>query len=138
VNARLLAAPALAYFALVFGAGFVLGTARVLWIAPQFGAQAAELAEAPVMLVVIFFAARWITNRFTIPSSATMRLGVGLFALACLLAVEFTFVLWLQGITIRESIANRDPVSGAVYAASLILFALMPFLVSRPRQIAAR
>ena len=49
-------------------------------------------------------------------------------ALVCLLAVEFTVVLWLQGITIRESIAKRDPVSGAVYAASLILFALMPLL----------
>lgn len=47
-------------------------------------------------------------------------------------------VLWLQGITIRESIADRDPVSAAVYAVSLILFALMPLFVSRPRWVTAR
>lgn len=76
--------------------------------------------------------------RFAVPSSATVRLGIGLIALVCLLAVEFTVVLWLQGITLRESIANRDPVSGAVYAASLILFALMPFFAGRATQIAVR
>jgi hypothetical protein len=135
---RQLAAPALTYFALVFGVGFVLGIVRVLWLAPQLGTQAAELAEAPVMLVVIFFAARWIAKRFAVPASAKMRLSVGLIAFACLLAVEFTVVLWLQGITIRESIANRDPVSGAVYAASLIVFALMPLFVSRSRRATAQ
>lgn len=138
MNPRQIAAPALTYFALVFGAGFLLGILRVFWLAPVLGARAAELAETPVMLIVIFFAARWIAKRFAAPSSATVRLGIGLIALVCLLAVEFTVVLWLQGITIRESIANRDPVSGAVYAASLILFALMPLLVGRAPQVTAR
>lgn len=134
MNARQIAAPALTYFALVFGAGFLLGILRVFWLAPVLGARAAELAETPVMLIVIFFAARWIAKHFAVPSSATVRLSIGLIALVCLLAVEFTVVLWLQGITIRESIAKRDPVSGAVYAASLILFALMPLLVGPARR----
>lgn len=128
-----LRAPALTYFALAFGAGFVLGTVRVLWLVPRFGVRTAELAETPVMLVVIFFAARWIVKRFAVPSVAVVRLGVGLIALGCLLAVEFTVVPWLQGLTIREAIVNRDPVTGATYAASLLLFALMPLFVSRPR-----
>lgn len=130
---RGLVAPALAYFALVFGAGFVLGTVRVLWVAPQIGVRAAELAEAPIMLAVVFFAARWITKFFASGSSWRQRLVVGVIALGCLLAVEFTVVIWLQGISIRESLASRDPVSGAVYALSLILFALMPALVGRAR-----
>ncbi len=46
------------YFAAVFGAGFVLGTVRVLWLAPQLGARAAELLETPIMLVVMLVAAR--------------------------------------------------------------------------------
>ena len=40
------------YFALVFGAGFVLGTVRTLWIVPRVGARRAELMETPIMLVV--------------------------------------------------------------------------------------
>ncbi len=106
MNARQIAAPALTYFALVFGAGFLLGILRVFWLAPVLGARAAELAETPVMLIVIFFAARWIAKHFAVLSSATVRLSIGLIALVCLLAVEFTVVLWLQGITIRESSPN--------------------------------
>ena len=48
------------YFALVFGAGFVLGTIRTLWVAPRVGMRIAELMETPNMLVVIIVAARWI------------------------------------------------------------------------------
>lgn len=133
MNATQLLVPALMYFVLAFGAGFILGTVRVLWLVPRFGVHTAELAETPVMLVVIFLAARWIVKRFAVPSSAVVRLGIGLIALGCLLAVEFTVVLWLQGLTIREAIGNRDPVTGATYAASLLLFALMPLFVNRPR-----
>ena len=38
---------AVLYFALVFGAGFVLGPIRILWVAPRLGARVAELLEAP-------------------------------------------------------------------------------------------
>jgi hypothetical protein len=128
---KVIATAALAYFALAFGAGFVLGTVRVLWLVPQFGARAAELAEMPLMLAVSYFAARWTLRRFALPQGAAARLGVGLLALACLLTLEFTVVLQLQGISIQESLARRDPVSGAAYAASLLVFALMPLLVRR-------
>lgn len=134
MNIKRIAAPALGYFALVFGAGFLLGSVRVLWLEPRFGVRAAELAEIPFMLLVVFFAARRTVRRFAIPPAATARLGVGLGALACLLALEFTLVLWLRGIAIRDFIAQRDPVSGAVYTASLLVFALMPLFVDRPRK----
>jgi hypothetical protein len=49
---------ALAYFALVFGAGFLLGPIRILFIVPRFGVLVAELMEYPLMLVVIV-AAVW-------------------------------------------------------------------------------
>jgi hypothetical protein len=48
-----------------------------------------------------------------------------------MLAAEFGFVLTLRGLSIREYFAIRDPVSGFVYALSLVLFALLPLLVSR-------
>ena len=51
------------YFALVFGAGFVLGAIRILWIVPRFGTRIAELMETPIMFVVTILAARWIVRR---------------------------------------------------------------------------
>ncbi len=46
------------YFTLVFGAGFVLGTFRILWVVPRFGIRMAELMETPIMFVVTIVAAR--------------------------------------------------------------------------------
>jgi hypothetical protein len=122
---------ALRYFAIVFGAGFLLALIRIPWLVPKFGVRIAELMEMPVMLIVIFFAARWIVRSHGVPLAPTTRLGMGLLALALLLLTEFTVVLWLQGLTIAQGIANRDPISGTAYAISLVLFAAMPLLVVR-------
>ncbi|HEY6972624.1 MAG TPA: hypothetical protein VJA94_25675 [Candidatus Angelobacter sp.] len=116
------------YFALVFAAGFVLGTIRTLWVVPALGARNAELAEAPVMVLVSFFVARWIVGRFLEFSTSAARLAVGIIALALMLVTEFTVVLWIRGLTIREYWPGRDPVSGTVYFVSLGLFAVMPLL----------
>lgn len=35
------------YFAVVFGAGFLLGTVRVLMVVPHLGARGAELIDCP-------------------------------------------------------------------------------------------
>ena len=77
------------YFALVFGAGFVLGTARTLWIVPRVGTRRAELMETPIMLVVTIVAARWIVLHFAVPSTPSSRLGMGCIALVLLLLAEF-------------------------------------------------
>jgi len=120
-----------AYFAIVFGAGFVLGPIRILWLTPRFGTRLAELMETPIMFVVILVAARWIVRRLALPSRASSRLGMGFIALGLMLIAEFTLVLWLRGLSIREYLAIRDPVSGTVYYAMLGVFAIMPFLVTR-------
>jgi hypothetical protein len=119
------------YFALAFGAGFVLGTIRVLWIVPSFGTRTAELMEAPIMLVVSILAARWVARRLAISPTWSTRLAVGLVALGLLLVAEFTVVLQVRGLTIREYIVSRDPVAGTVYIVMLGLFAIMPLLVAR-------
>jgi hypothetical protein len=121
------------YFALVFGAGFVLGPIRLLWLIPRVGTRMAELIEAPVMLVVMILAARWIVRRLDVPATSSGRLGMGCIALALLLVAEFTLVLRLRGLTIPEYLASRDPVSGTVYYVLLGVFALMPLLVARRR-----
>ena len=121
----------LLYFALVFGAGFLLGPIRILWVVPRFGTRIGELMEAPIMFVVILIAAGWIVGRLAIPSTSSRRLGMGCIALGFLLAAEFSLVLWLRGLSIRDYLATRDPVSGIVYYLMLGVFAIMPFLVTR-------
>jgi hypothetical protein len=119
------------YFALVFGAGFVLGTIRVLWVVPRFGTRTAELLETPSMLMVTIVAARWVVRRIAVPFKLSSRFGMGCIALGLMLVAEFTLVLWLRGLSISEYLASRDPVSGTVYYVMLGAFAIMPLLVSR-------
>lgn len=125
---------AVLYFVLVFAAGFMLGTIRVLLIVPHLGTRLAELMEMPLMLAVTFIAARWIVQRFAIPFTASYRLGMGCLALVLLLIAEFTLVLRLRGISIAEYFATIDPVSGTVYYIMLGIFAIAPLLVSRTQQ----
>ena len=103
------------YCALVFGAGIVLGTIRTLWIVPRLGTRLAELMETPIMLSVTILAARRTVRRLTVPSEPPARLGMGFVALGLLLVAEFTLVLWLRGMSIREYLISRDPVAGTVY-----------------------
>ncbi len=119
------------YFVAVFGAGFLLGPIRILWIVPRLGARMAELLEAPVMLVITIVAARWIVRKLAVPPTPSSRLGMSGIALGLMLIAEFTFVLWLRGISIREYLATRDPVAGTVYYVMLGVFAIMPLLVVR-------
>jgi hypothetical protein len=128
--AKILGSGAL-YFAVVFGVGFVLGPIRVLWAVPRFGERVAELLEAPLMFVAIVLAARWIAGRFRKSSSASGLLAVGGLALALLVLTELTMVLTLRGLTLEEYVRNRDPVSGGVYIALPLLFALMPWIWGR-------
>ena len=122
------------YFAAVFAVGFLLGVIRTLWVVPRLGNRVAELIEAPIMLLVVFLAAGRIVRRH--PELPVWKdwLTAGLLALAFLLAVEFTVVLWLRDLSLAQYFASRDPVSSTVYVALLGAFAVMPFLVFRHRR----
>lgn len=126
-----IAKAALLYFAVVFAAGFLLGTMRTLWIAPRLGTRVAELAETPVMLAVSLLAARWVVRKLAVPPRISARLAMGGLALALLVAAELALVLALRRVSIAEYFAARDPVAGTVYELSLLVFAVLPALVRR-------
>jgi len=83
------------------------------------------------MLAAIIFSARYVVRRFGLPAHTGIRLQVGGLAFAFLVAAELLLAYTLQGVSPADYIASRDPVSGPVYFASLVLFALMPLLVLR-------
>lgn len=119
------------YFTLVFAVGFVLGTVRTLWVAPVLGARTAELIEEPLMFGASILATRCVVRWLQPPIDWRDRLSFGCFALGLLLLVEFTVVLWIRGLTLREYFAERDPVSGSAYLLTLAAFAVMPVFVGR-------
>lgn len=128
---RQVIAAALAYFCLVFGAGFVLGAIRVPFLVPRLGERIAELAEMPLMLAVVVLAARFVSRRFALPGGAAARLGTGLLALTLLLAAEVLLAVTLQDRSLAAYIASRDPISGSVYLLMLALYAAMPLVLAR-------
>ncbi len=120
---------AITYFAIVFGAGFVLGIGRVAVLVPAVGVRAAELIEMPIMFIVIILAAKLVTRRLP-PRQHLSHLVTGTFAMLILLIAELVMVMLSQGGEIAQYIQQRDPVSGSVYLAMLILFGLMPWLIA--------
>ena len=125
--------PTVLYFALVLGTGFALGTIRVPFLVPRLGERYAELLEMPFMFVAIVLAARYVVRRFNLPASLSVRLQVGFAALAMSVLAELLLTTVLQGRSLVQFIASRDPVSGSVYLVMLLLFALMPSIRARMR-----
>lgn len=135
ISLRVLKAGTL-YFALVFGAGAVLGSLRVFWAAPRFGARPAELMEAPIMLLVIVLAAQWIVRRVARTSNPLARLAIGLIGLVLLLCAELLLVVQVRGLSVHDYMTARDPWSAAVYYMMLGAFAVLPMAVARKKHAA--
>jgi hypothetical protein len=119
---------ALVYFAMVLGTGFLLGMIRVPVLVPRMGERWAELAEMPIMAAVIYFAAGYILRRFPGIATAGRSLAAGFLALTLSVAAELGLALLLQDQSLAQFIGSRDKVSGSVYIALLLVFAIMPRL----------
>ena len=128
--------PALVYFAIVLGTGFLLGVVRVPFIVPRIGERWAELAEMPIMATVIFLAAGYVLRRFPAICFPGRSLATGAIALVLSVSAELGLAVVLQDQTLAEFIASRDKVSGSVYVALLLVFAIMPRLRLRSHKAA--
>jgi hypothetical protein len=123
----------LAYFALVFGTGFLLGALRVTLLVPRLGERMAELLEMPVMLVVTVLAARFIVRHFALVPMWRSSAATGAVGLALVFAAEISLLMVLQKQSLADYLASRDPVSGGAFLVMLGAFAAMPCLVARRR-----
>jgi uncharacterized membrane protein len=57
--------------------------------------------------------------------------------LVFLVAAEFGFVSWVRGLSTREYLATRDPISGASYYIALGLFAMMLLFVEHKSRLSS-
>jgi|7_EtaG_2_1085326.scaffolds.fasta_scaffold66245_2 hypothetical protein len=128
--------PALIYFILIFATGFALALIRIPFLVPRLGERWAELVELPFMVLASFLVARWLVQRFGLVT-VMQCIGTGLPALLMMLSAELA-VMRVQGQSLGEYLAGRDPVSGIAYLFSLLLFAAMPLLVRQHEECGVR
>ena len=127
---------AIAYWAVVFALGFVLGTIRTLWLAPAIGLVPATAAELPVMLGASWWASGWLVRRFAIERERA-GLVMGALAFALLMAAECALAVGLTGETPGEWLAGLAQPHALLGLAGQIAFALMPWWRVRGRAISA-
>lgn len=127
---------AIAYWAVVFALGFVLGTVRTLWLAPAIGLVPATLAELPVMLAASWVASGWLVRRFAI-ATAGAGLVIGALAFVLLMAAECALAVGLIGQMPGEWLAGLGQPHALLGLAGQIAFALMPWRRLRRGAISA-
>src|SRR5262249_47410707 len=68
--------------------GFILGTIRVLLVAPRLGETTAVIVEAPIMLAAISFVCRWCVDKLDVTRTIPARSLMGLIAFLVLMSAE--------------------------------------------------
>jgi len=119
------------YAAVVFAAGFVLGVLRVLVLVPLVGEAAGVLVESPVILVVAWFAGRWIARRGAVPPRTGPRIVMGAAALSALLVADLALGILLLGLPPAMLAARYATAAGLIGLAGQVLFAAFPLVAAR-------
>ncbi len=121
----------LLYFGIVFSFGFIFGALRVFYVVPYIGETWAEIVEAPLMILVSYFASLFIVRTAGRQMTSASLFIVGVLALFYLLAIEFSLVIWLRELTLAAYIKSKFSLAGLAYAVSLFLYMLFPYSVSK-------
>ena len=116
------------YFLVTLGSGFVFEIIRLQVVALHISNKLAGMLEIPNTLLATIIGARWAVDQFTLPPLPGIRLGVGLVALALWLLGEWAVVLPLHGLTLSESFASPEPITGIAPIGALAVLVVMPFL----------
>lgn len=126
-GSRLLRAAAI-YFVAVFAVGLLLRPVRVLWLEPWLGQTIAVLIEAPFLIGAMAVGARlaraWAQPR----GGCGVHLGIGVIALAMQQIADLAVGFGLRGMTLADQLAYFATPAGMIYAATLAIFALVPFV----------
>ncbi len=117
-----------AYSAIVFAAGFILGTVRVLVIEPMLGALPAVALETPVILCLSWIASAFLTRRLAVAPTLSGRLVMGACAFGLLMAAELSLSMAAFGRSADEFAAGLVEPAGLLGLSAQLVFAAMPAL----------
>jgi len=118
----------LAYFGVVFAAGFALGTLRVLVLAPRLGESASVLLELPIILAVSWVVCRRLVTRIAVPKAPSARLAMGGIALGALLVAEAGVSVLGFGRTLSAHLEQYRQLPALIGLAGQVAFALFPII----------
>ncbi|HVY02343.1 MAG TPA: hypothetical protein VG983_01700 [Caulobacterales bacterium] len=124
-----IAAATLIYFAIVFGAGLALGPMRVAWIEPWLGPTFAVLLEAPILVFFMSVGAQLAPHWAGVKGGWASYLAIGVLALVLQGIADLAVGFGLRGMTLADQAHYFTTPPGWIYAAALIVFALMPLIM---------
>jgi hypothetical protein len=126
---------------LLFGAGFVAGTVRTLFVTPYLGHARAVALEVPFMLAAGWMLSAWlIRNRAqqkSMPDGLSDRMALSALAFASLMSLEIALGIVLEPRSVGEvsaillSPANRTGLLAQVLVCLFPVFQLKPDATSR-------
>lgn len=119
------------YFLVLFALGFVLGTIRVLFVAPKLGVLSATLLEVPLMLTAAFFVCQWAIRRWQLPPGLSGRGAMVLWFLVLLALFETLVGVALFGRTLAGTWAGLATPAGLIGLTAQIIAALLPMFIGR-------
>ena len=115
-----------AYFVAVFALGFVLGTVRVLWLAPAFGASWATALELPVMIAASWLLCGGALRRWQVPARIGARLAMGALAFLLLMLAEVTLGVGAFDRTFAEQVHEMTSGPGLAGLLAQVGYAAFP------------
>lgn len=119
---------AAAYAATVFAIGFLLGTVRVLLLAPHLGTTLAVSVETPLILTLSWYVCGAWMRLFVVSPEIRTRIFVGAFAFVTLTVLEVTLSIALFHRSIGEYLAALRSPAGAIGFAGQVCFATFPLI----------
>jgi hypothetical protein len=118
----------IAYGLAVFAIGCVLGTVRVLLLAPRVGPTIAVSVEVPIILMASWFLSSVLMKRLGVSAEIGPRILVGAAAFAVLMSMEVGLSVGLFHRSIGEYLAGLRSPAGAIGLAAQVCFATFPLL----------
>jgi hypothetical protein len=115
------------YAVIVFLIGFILGTIRILLLAPRLGDTTAVIVEAPIILTTSWFICRWCVNRLDVRRTVTARSWMGLVAFLVLMLAEAGLGAVFGRSLADQRAAYKSP-PGAIGLAAQVIFAMLPVI----------
>jgi hypothetical protein len=111
----------------VFLIGFILGTIRVLLLAPRVGQAAAVVVEAPIILTASWFVCRWCVDRLDVRRTVPALSFMGLVAFLVLMSAEFGLGAVFGRPPVNQ-LATYGTFAGAIGLAAQVIFAAFPVI----------